>query len=59
MAVPLLVLTLKVLVAFPEASDVVFTGVIVPYIGLSIVNITLAPCMDPSDKFDTITVMVV
>jgi hypothetical protein len=55
---PLLVLTLKVPVAFPVASEVVDTGVTVPYIGLSVVNTTVAPCIDPSDKFETSTVMV-
>jgi hypothetical protein len=58
-AVPLLVLTLKVLVALPVPSETVFAGVIVPNIGSSIVNMTEAPVMDPSDEFDTITVMVV
>jgi hypothetical protein len=59
LAVPLLVLTLKVLVALPVPSETVLTGVIVPNIGSSIVNMTEAPVMDPSDEFDTITVMVV
>ena len=58
-ATPLFVFTLKVLVALPVASEMAVTGLKEPYIGLSIVNITLAPCIAPADTFDTMTVMIV
>jgi hypothetical protein len=57
MATPLLVLTLKVLVALPVVSGITITGFKVPNAGSSIVNLTLALFIGPNVKFDTITVM--